>query len=154
MKNFQNKLQIQRRKHMNITKKDIQDKLIEIGASPVLVRMPSVIERLYMFGVNICKLKVDLYGNIIYGNHRFTKNEDNTAIYEYVGNELETVNIDKYGMDKSTLNNNVYRENGKIIEKSDDVVSEYNDELEDDGGWSLDSLKINNYKVFNYQFTY
>ncbi len=98
---------------MEPTKKEIQEKLIEMGAAPKLVKMPAVVERIAKLKVGLDKLDVDKDGNILFAkgktNNMFRLNQDDTATFlsddsgsEYIKDEAyvaKIIQIDKYGFE-------------------------------------------------------
>lgn len=83
-----------------ISKKNLQEKLYKMGASPILIQMPAVIERLHQEYMSFENTNFDIgeNGEIITHDGIFKEKENSEA--EYESDELK-IEIDSFGMEKS-----------------------------------------------------
>lgn len=161
---------------MEYSKKDIQNKLMEIGAAPNLTVMPAVIERLSENKILLDLLDVDLDGNILYKDNcitrKFKLNENGDAI-SYSGKTpirqyCDIIEIDKFGMETKVgigqldgqiddsqgyserTDGNIYYQDSHIAMTIQDADESYS--ISDSGDWKIHDRNEDekgNYRITN-----
>jgi len=155
---------------IHMKRKEIKDLLVELGASPRLLEMPAVMERIYNYcidyGEEELKKEINIgpNGEIEYKNNdmlekysegiirRFKETENGEAIFEnFEQNGIEQSGqyfIDKYGMDRMFKDDsNQLFEKGCSVSRTEEgtLVLNGGDKVTDDQGDPI--LNYNNYTV-------